>query len=91
MLDNIQKFIIFAKWSEEETSSAGVQLVRNISINGNNYESSEILLSFLTNYYLFFINYFCYLCLKKLNDFLFIFPFSVEPIQSNNVYRMPFK
>jgi hypothetical protein len=79
MLDNIQKFIKFAKSGKADTGSAGVQPVRNILINGNNYESSEILLSFLTNYYLYFTNYFCYLYLKKLNKILFIFPFSVEP------------
>ena len=81
MLDNIVKYIIFAKSGEEETSSAGVQLVRNISINGNNYESSEILLSILTNSYLLYNNYFCYICLKKLINFLFIIPFSAGAVQ----------
>jgi hypothetical protein len=83
MLNNIQKFIILAKSRKPDTGSAGVQPVRNILINENNYESSEILLSFLTNYHLLIINNFCYLYPKKFNEIIFIFPFSVEPIQND--------
>jgi hypothetical protein len=73
MLENNLLFATFVKSEKAETGSAGVQPARNIPINGNNYESSVMLLSVLSNY-------FCYLCLKKLIIFLFIFPFSAGAV-----------